>query len=136
MRYLLDTNVISEMMKATPDPNVEEWIEHHDEDCALSVMTIAELADGIEALPEGKKKAALSRKLDFLQEDYSDQILVFDEACAWAWARYCQEARQVGSEPPLLDSQIAATARVWGLKVVTRNETDFPLIDVLNPFRA
>ena len=134
MRYLLDTNVISEVMKAVPEAGVEAWIHEHDEDSALSVIVLAELADGIESLADGKKKAALSRKLDFLQEDYADQILVFDEVCAWEWARYCREARQAGYSPPLLDSLIAATARVWGMTVVTRNESDFPLLEVVNPF--
>lgn len=131
MRYLLDTNILSEMMKPLPDPRVAEWIDRSGDESGLSVVV---LADGVEALADGKKKAALQRKLDFLQEDFADQVLVFDEACAWEWARYCNEARSGGSEPPLLDSLIAATARVYGLQVVTRNECDFPLIRVLNPF--
>ena len=122
------------MMKPAPDAAVAEWLEKHDEDAALSVIVLAELAGGIESLDDGKRKAALGRKLDFLQEDYADQIVVFAEACAWEWARYIRLAKDAGYSPPLLDSQIAATARAWGLTVVTRNETDFPLMEVVNPF--
>ena len=71
----------------------------------------------------------------FLQEDYADQILPFDESAAWEWARYPREAREAGHAPQLFDSFIAAPARAWGLKVVTRNESDFPPVDVVNPFK-
>jgi predicted nucleic acid-binding protein len=122
------------MMKPAPDSGVAEWLKEHDQEAALSVLVLAELADGVESLPQGKRRAALARKLDFLCEDYADQILVFDEACAWEWARYLRLMREAGLSPPLLDSQIAATARVWGLTVVTRNASDFPLMEVVNPF--
>jgi predicted nucleic acid-binding protein len=131
---LLDTNILSEMMKPTPHPEVELWLERHAVDSSLSVLVLAELADGIEALPRGKRQTELAKKLDFLQQDYADQILVFDETCAWEWSRYCQEVRATGQVPALMDSLIAATARVWGLKVVTRNDVDFPCVETVNPF--
>jgi predicted nucleic acid-binding protein len=134
VRFLPDTNVLSEMMKAAPDPRVESWLAQHEDDCALSVLVIAEVADGIESLPEGKRKAELARKLDFLREDFMEQRLDFDESCAWEWARYCNEARKAGFEPPVLDSLLAASARAWGLKIITRNAADFPLMEVINPF--
>ena len=135
MKFLPDTNVLSEMMKPAPDPKVEAWLDQHEDDCALSVLVIAEIADGIEALPMGKRRADLARKLDFLRQDFAEQTLDFDEACAWEWARYCNEARSAGFEPPVLDSMLAASARAWGLKIVTRNEADFPVMDVINPFQ-
>ena len=134
MKYLLDTNVASELMKEAVDPAVERWIGVHDDDTALSVVALAEIAFGIVSLPEGKKKAELSKHVGFLQEDYAEEILPLDEAVAWEWARYMQEARAAGFRPPLMDSLIAATARAWDLKVVTRNVDDFPLVEVVNPF--
>ena len=106
----------------------------HTDESALGVLVLAELADGIEALPPGKKRTRLARQLEFLQEDYADQILAFDECCAWEWARYCHEVRNSGQSPALMDSLIAAMARAWGLTVVTGNTRDFPLIATLNPF--
>ena len=72
----------------------------------------------------------------FIQDDYRERILPFDEAAAWEWARYIRLAKDAGFSPPLLDSQIAATALAWGLTVVPRNESDFPLMEVVNPFTA
>ena len=135
MKYLLDTNVVSELMKPAPDPQVREWVNEHEDDTVLSAFVLAELASGVEALPSGKRKVAIANELKFLQEDYADQILPFDESAAWDWARYTREAREAGHAPPLFDSFIAATARAWGLTVVTRNESDFPLVDVVNPFK-
>ena len=76
MRYLLDTNILSEMMKPAPHAEVERWMESHEGECSLSVLVLAELADGVEALPAGKKRSELATKLNFLLEDYADQILV------------------------------------------------------------
>ena len=76
------------------------------------------------------------KRVRFLQEDFEDQILAFDESAAWEWARYIKETQQAGCSPPLLDSLIAATARAWGLKMVSRNVSDFPLMDVVNPFES
>ena len=134
MKYLLDTNILSELMKPAPDPQVREWVEERDHDTVLSSLVLAELASGVEALPDGKRKVAIAKELRFLQEDYADQILSFDESAAWEWARYTREAREAGYAPPLLDSLVAATARAWSLTVVTRNEDDFPLVAVVNPF--
>jgi toxin FitB len=135
VNYLLDTNIVSELMKAAPDPGVVAWVDEHDADTVLCSVVLAELASGIEALDDGKRKAALNKELRFIQEDYRERILPFDESAAWEWARYTRMVKDAGFAPPLLDSQIAATARAWGLKVVTRNEDDFPLMEIVNPFK-
>ncbi len=134
MKYLLDTNIVSELMKPAPDPDVVDWVNEHDADTVLCSMVLSELAAGVEALDEGKRKSAWKKELRFIQEDYAARILAFDEGAAWEWARYVRLARDAGFSPPLLDSQIAATALAWGLKVVSRNEADFPLMEVVNPF--
>ncbi len=134
MTYLLDTNVLSEGMTPSPDVNVIQWLDHHQEECALSVVTLAELARGVETLEEGKKKNELLRRLRFLQEDYADLILPMDDSVAWEWARYCHRAESSGYSLSVLDSLISATALSYGLIVVTRNTSDFPLVPVLNPF--
>ena len=135
MKYLLDTNIVSELMKDAPDSSVVAWVNEHDADTVLCSMVLSELASGVEALDEGKRKTELRRELRFIQEDYAERILPFDEGAAWEWARYLRELKDAGFSPPLLDSQIAAIARTWALKVVTRNEDDFPLVDMVNPFK-
>jgi predicted nucleic acid-binding protein len=100
----------------------------------LCSIVLAELASGIELLHEGKRKSTLQKELRFIQEDYHGRILPFDEAAAWEWARYCRSLKDAGGTAPLADSQIAAIAKAWGLTVVTRNDADFPLLDIVNPF--
>lgn len=134
MKYLLDANVISELLKPAPASLVVAWMQAHQDESALGALTIAELAAGVEDMPDGKRKAALAKELRFLREDYADRILPFDEAAAWEWARYLYEVKAAGCVPPLMDSLLAAVARARGLKVATRNTTDFPLIEVVNPF--
>jgi toxin FitB len=134
VKYLLDTNILSELLKGKPDPALIEWIQIHQSSCALSSLTLAELAAGVEKLPQGKRRNALTKELTFLQEDFADRILSLDERAAWEWARYTTEAQRAGFNLTLIDSLIAAIAKANGLTVVTRNISDFPLMEVINPF--
>ncbi len=134
MKYLLDSNVVSELMKETPDSRMVDWLNANDDEAMLCAVVLSEIAAGIESLPEGKRKATLLREIRFIQEDYRERILPFDESVAREWARYSRELREAGCTPPLLDSQVAAIARAWGLKVATRNTADFPLVEMENPF--
>ena len=136
MIYLLDTNVLSEGMKAHPDPKVIEWLDAHQDDSAISALTLAELARGAEAVADGKRKNELLRLLRFMQEDFADAILPFDDAAAWEWARYCKCAYEEGRSVAVMDSLIAATALANDLIVITRNIADFPGLTVLDPFTA
>lgn len=83
---------------------------------------------------DGKRKNELLRLLRFMQEDFADAVLPFDEAVAWEWARYCKRAGEEGWSLAVMDSLIAATALAYGLTVVTRNTGDFLGVPVLNPF--
>lgn len=134
MTYLLDTNVLSEGMRTQPDPRVIAWLDAHQEESAISALTLAELARGAEALPDGKRKKELLKLLRFMQEDFTDAILPFDDAAAWEWARYCKDCQESGHAVSVMDSMIAATALAYGLIVVTRNTADFPCITVVDPF--
>jgi len=134
MKYLLDTNVLSELLKFAPAKGVVEWVRGNQDLCGMSALTLAEMAKGVALLPDGKRRNYLAKELLFLQEDYADRILPFDESAAWEWARYMVEVATAGYSPPLLDSLLAATAKAMDLIVVTRNVSDFPLIRLINPF--
>jgi hypothetical protein len=141
MKYLLDTNVVSERIRPQPDEAVVAWLKEHTDDCALSVMTLGELFFGVERLAAGKRRNQLERKVRFLWEDWSDAILPLMESEAAEWGRYARLLEEeFGSNAlkqfDLRDTWIAATARVSALTIVTRNARHFPFCETLNPFSS
>jgi hypothetical protein len=138
MKYLLDTNIISESSKPGPEARCAAWLEAHHHDCGLSTVTLAELRYGVERLPEGKRKRALARKLDFLRHDYREKVLAFDEDAAAEWGRHLARLEQqfgngILEQVDYPDTQIAAIALANGLTVVTKNARDFPTLATVNP---
>ena len=133
MKWLLDTNTLSELSKPQPHPGLLAWLEANEAESALSSISIGEMVLGIERLPEGKKRRRLQRALTFLREDYAGKILDFTEGAASEWGRLVAQARKGGRNLSILDSQIEAIAVHFGLTVVTRNRADF-FHAVLNPW--
>ncbi len=137
MTYLLDTNVLSETRKRQPAAGVAEWIAATPPDrMHISVLTLGEIEQGI-AKSRGRgdrdQAAALERWLHDLQAGFDDRIIPVSLPVAVAWGRHLQK------QPlPPVDALIAATARVHGLTMVTRNVKDFEPagIPVLNPFTS
>lgn len=141
MKYLLDSNVVSEPIKTKPDPGVVAWLDTHELECVVSTITLAELRYGIERLPEGKRRRQLEREFAFFRQDLGSRVLPFDEGEAAEWGRYAaQLERELGRDAQrkvgIKDSQIAATALAHRLTVVTRNTDHFPRVETLNPFPA
>lgn len=136
MSFLLDTNVVAELSKEEPDPEVVSWIRLNHRDCFLSAVTVGELVKGIELLPEGKKRRRLARELRFLQEDYRDRVLSYDELAAVEWGRLYAAAKKQHRLLPLEDSLIEATALSHELAVVTRNASDFFRVRIIDPWTA
>ena len=133
MKYLLDTNVISETWKPRPHPAVREWIETHAEDCGVPAPVLAEIADGIYA-EKGAKRDALLQRLQRFLEEWSEQVVAWDGAAAVAWGKQ-QHAEALKRQPQSLwDSVIEALALSRGLVVVTRNTSDFRQAQTLNPW--
>lgn len=126
MKYLLDTCVISEMIKPTPNPTVIDWINHHrDPVLFLSVLTVGEIQKGIAKLPDSGKKTVLQAWIDRdLQQRFDGRILDITEEVAKRWGEIQAAAEQRGVKMPIIDSLIAATGLVHDLTVVTRNVTD------------
>ena len=133
--YLLDTNVVSELRKRSPDVNVAEWYDGvRSLELHLSVLTLGEIRIGIERLR--RKDAARARSLDEwlrgLLLTYSSRIVGVDVATADEWGRL-----NVPDQLPVIDGLLAATAKTQGLTLVSRNTTDLSAsgITVLDPFR-
>jgi predicted nucleic acid-binding protein len=125
MRYLADTNILCQR---DTDPKIRNWIVQHYLAIGVSSITIAEIAQGIEALPAGRRRRELQEALEEIVQDYP--IYAFGTAEGREWARYVNSA----SRPlPVLDSLIAATALANNLQVVTENTDDFPNVPTVNP---
>lgn len=137
MSYLLDTNVISELRKGQrADSSVAAWFAGlSEEEIFLSVLTIGEVRRGIESVRrrDPDAGAALDRWLALLSEAHGERILPLDRAIAEEWGRM-----NVPNPLPVVDGLLAATARVLGLTLVTRNVTDVKGtgVDVLDPFAS
>jgi predicted nucleic acid-binding protein len=132
--YLIDTNVLSEARRHTPQATA--WLREVDPAAVfLSVITVGEIAKGIAVRErtDPVAAAALGRWLDGLRQHYADRILKVDDAVATTWG-HLMARRSL----PVPDGLIAATARVHNLTLVTRNEADFADagVDVVNPWAA
>ena len=134
-RFLLDTNVVSELRKPRPQDSVLAWVEERQEEqLFLSAVTLGEVQAGIERTrrQDAAKAEEIERWLDQLADSY--QVLPMDGPCFREWGRLMTHQ----SDQLIEDAMIAATARVHGLTVATRNERDFKQFDVriLNPFKT
>lgn len=136
---VLDTNVVSEAMKAAPNPAVLAWLdEQAAETLYLSSVTLAELLFGIGALPSGRRKDALNQTLDGLLALFGDRVLAFDTDAARNYAELAVAARAAGKGFPTPDGYIAAIAKARGFTVATRDVAPFQAagLKVINPWEA
>ena len=135
MSYLLDTNVLSELVRAKPDQTVQAWFDQvPDDSLYISVLTIGEIRKGVELIADSSRKEKLRVWLEHTLPDwFEERVLPIDEAVAEQWGRMMAEA---GRPVPAIDSLLAATALHHDLRVVTRNTQDFefPGLEVINPW--
>jgi toxin FitB len=136
--FLLDTNVISELIKPEPDGNVLRWIDETEETILfLSVLTLGEVRNGIERLGAGKRRGLLESWLTVdLRLRFQDRILAVDEAIVERWGALSAATAKKGKPVPVIDGLLAATALHHDLMLVTRNATDVSGTGVatLNPW--
>lgn len=135
---VLDTNVVSEILKPAPSDMVVHWLASQESSSVFTtVITQAEILYGIEVLPQGRRRQRLSGVVeDIFRLDFERRILFFDEDSGRQYARIRASRKAVGRPIPQLDAMIAAIARVHRAAVATRNTADFEHcgIRLINPW--
>jgi toxin FitB len=140
MRYLLDTNIVSNITKATPSESLFMWMsQQHDEDLFVASLTIAEIRRGVLEKPAGKRREQLEAWFsgpEGPQALFAGRVLPFDERAGLIWARLMANGKAKGRPRSALDMIIAAVAEANGCIVVTDNENDFEDVQIINPMRS
>ena len=140
MSTLLDTNVVSELMRKSPDPSVARWISDRPvEDLFLSAVSEAELRYGAAILPMGRRRETLLFKIEAMLSDaFEDRVLPFDSDAARAYGHIAARRRSAGCRVASADCQIAAIAAARRMGLATRNVRDFEHmgIEVVDPWAA
>lgn len=135
---MLDTNVVSELMRPSPNPTVEQWVATRPAArLFFSAVGEAELRYGVAIMAAGRRQAALASAIEaMLREDFAGRVLPFDSDAARAYAEIAASRRAAGRPVAQADSQIAAIARSRGMALATRNVRDFGDmgIDILDPW--
>lgn len=138
MRFLLDTNVLSEVTRPEPSARVLGWLDAQDEDrLFISVVSIAEIRRGVALMDAGAKRDRLGEWLARdLTQRFEGRIIAFDHAAAVSWGDLMALARRRGRNLSSMDGLIAATAISENLCVVTRNVRDFAGwgVELFNPW--
>jgi predicted nucleic acid-binding protein len=137
---LLDTNVVSEVVKTRPSDAVVDWLNGQaSEKLFVSAITIGEVAYGLRILPDGKRRSGLRERFErFVAVAFDQRVLAYDESAARIYGELMGDRKELGLPMSVPDGQNAAIARFNHLAVATRNVLDFEHcgIDVLNPFEA
>jgi predicted nucleic acid-binding protein len=140
MTTLLDTNVLSELLRSKPSPAVLAWFAAQPPDTLfVSAVTQAEMMLGARLLPVGKRRTALERTLAAMfDEDFAGRILPFGKGVVPAFVEIVSERRSLGRPISQFDAQIAAIARQAGAKLATRNTADFERcgVTLIDPWSA
>ena len=139
-RYLLDTNIISNITRPNPSPTLLAWMaDQADNDLFIAALTIAEIRRGLLEKPVGKKRALLEAWFAGPEGPpalFAGRVLPFDDAAAFVWARLMAEGTTKGQPRSALDMIIAAVAEANECIVVTDNEKHFAGLKFINPLRG
>jgi toxin FitB len=136
---ILDTNVVSELMRSEPDTRVRQWVAGwRADELGTTAITVAKIRHGIERLPDGRRKESLLSAATDLFNAFGDLIEPFDTAAAAWFARIVVQRAGRGLPIEGFDAQIAAICRARGAALATRNVKDFREtgIDIIDPWSA
>lgn len=137
---VLDTNVISELIRPQPEPAVVSWVDDLPLDNVfITAITAAELLFGVARLPDGRRKQTLTTRVrELIDEDFEDRVLPFDRLAGAHYARICAEREQKGRPISMADAQIAAICCWSDTRLATRNVSDFvdTGVEVINPWET
>ena len=127
MKLLLDTNVLSELLRTSPDAGVVAWFaDQHADALFVSAVMQAEMLFGAALLPDGRRRAQLEQQLNAMfDEDFARRVLPFDADAARIYASVVSSRRRAGRPISQFDAQIAAIALAHRASLVTRNVGDF-----------
>lgn len=135
---IVDTNIISELMRPMPSVAVATWLDGQDtQSLYLTSITLAELRYGIGMLPEGQRKQRLATQFEaYIDRGFEGRVLDFTAAAAGYYAQIMVHRKNSGRPMSMADGQIAAIAREHHFAIATRNEKDFELceLELINPF--
>lgn len=138
MSSILDTNIISELMKASPNSNLLDWVDSQEPNkLFITSITIAEISYGITVLPAGNRRFQLDQAFKtVLKEGFAERVLVFDEKAALVYGELMAYRKQIGKPLSIQDGQIAAIALLKKYSLVTRDKNDFLHcgLELVNPF--
>ena len=132
-RFLLDSNLISELSKPQPNTNVLTNIQRFEPLCAISAITLQEALFGVELLPDGSRKNRLKEYVEIVKQKFD--VIPYDATAAAYYAEIIAKCHKAGQPRPICDSQIAATALANDLILVTRNAKDFEPIAQITPLK-
>lgn len=139
MRYLLDTNIISNITKPNPSESLLAWMgAQRDEDLFIASLTVAEIRRGVLEKPAGKRRDQLETWFSGPEGPpalFAGRVLPFDENAGLVWARLMADGKAQGRPRSALDTIIAAVAEAHKCTVVTDNEKDFDGVEIINPLR-
>jgi len=140
MRFLLDTNIISNVTRAATSDALLAWMaDQSDQDLYISSLTVAEIQRGVLETPAGKRRQQLQAWFagpEGPQALFAGRVLPFDEKAGLVWAKLMADGKARGRPRSALDTIIAAVAEANQCVVVTDNERDFEGVEIINPLKA
>lgn len=135
---IIDTNVVSEMMRPAPDRRVIDWLSRQEPgEAHITALTVAEISFGLESLPDGRRQRDLGRRFaHIVAGGFAGRVLAFDQQAGLTYGRIMASRRAAGRPMSVIDGQIAAIAAVRGAALATRNVSDFEGCELalVNPF--